>query len=250
MEIIEFLNSNKIIFKENVPLEKITGMNLPGTLPVVAYPNSIAQLTILYKFILELQCSYEILGQLTNTYLCSYFKRDIVVITTNVRDLIRKNSIITVGCGYNLTKLARELAHQGIAGYEGLVGIPGTVGAAAINNSGAFTSSMSELVKDVHIIDKTGKEFDFTNKELGYSTRHSILKGNSFGLLVSVSLDISKLASPEELQHRIDHFSSIRKLKIDGSRKSLGSIIRGDTIQRLWDNHRIAFGILYSLSNT
>lgn len=149
----EFLTTHTILFKENMPLSKLTGMNIQGTLPVVAYPDSISKLSELYLFVISKKYSYDVLGGLSNTYLSNNYYRDIVIITTRVRDLNRRgDGNFRVGCGYNLTKLSKEFSNQGISGYEGFIGIPGTVGAAAINNSGAFNSSMSKVVRDIEVL--------------------------------------------------------------------------------------------------
>lgn len=240
MHIKKFLEENNIPYSVDEPLHKVTGMNLPGKISILARPINVCQLSLLYNYIIENQISYEILGGLSNTYLCSFFDRDIVVRTINVKEIIRGDKEICVGCGCNLTQLSKELSREGVAGFEGLIGIPGTVGAAAINNSGAFDSVMSDLVKGVTIITKQGVELFLSNKELHYSTRNSVLKGNDFGVLLSVTIDVSKHADPQIISDKIVRYTSIRRRDIDGKRKSLGSIISGHTIQNIWRENKIA----------
>lgn len=144
---IGFLKTNEIYYKENVQLSELSGMNVQGLLPIVAYPNSMSQLANLYIEVVRRNITYDILAGLTNTYLSNGYFRDIVIMTTKVKEKIRENEDrVWVGCGYSLTKISNEFSREGIAGYEGFVGIPGTIGAAAINNSGAFNSSMSKVV--------------------------------------------------------------------------------------------------------
>lgn len=240
MEIFQFLEENKIDYKTNVLLSALTGMNISGTIPILAKPNTIEQLRFLYSYVCDSQYSFDIVGGLTNTYLSSSFYRDVLIQTTKVKDVIIGQDSITVGCGYNLTKLSKELCNDEVAGYEGFVGIPGTIGAAAINNTGAFTSVMSDVVLSVTIIDTDGNTHKFSNQDMQYQTRSSFLKGRHFGVLLSVDLDISKKSVKEEIEKKVKAYTNIRKLDIDGNRKSLGSIIAGHTLPLLWKEHNVA----------
>ena len=237
----DFLMQKQIPYKESVMIGQLTGMNQKGTLPLVVYPDSINKLKNLMIEIWERGINYDILGGLSNTYLCESYYRDIVIITTYVRDYIHQYKSILIGCGYNLTKLSNELSNEGIAGYEGFIGIPGTVGAAAINNSGAFTSSMSKVVLGILLLNEKGDE-EFLNKEqLQYNTRNSLLKRNlKRGVVLAVTLDISKKTDTKSLIEKINMFKKIRKEKIDGKRKSLGSIFVSSTLHNLYKHHRIA----------
>lgn len=235
-----YLEQQGIAYKECIPIKQITGMNQKGIIPLVAYPDSIEKLEILGREILRRNLSFDILGGLTNTYLCESYKRDIVVITTKVQDINFYKASICVGCGYNLTKLSKELSAKGIAGYEGFIGIPGTVGAAAINNSGAFSSSMSKVVVGVNILTKWGGRF-VSNTDLQYKTRSSMLKKNtSEDVVLSVLLSTANKENIESLKHKINEISQCRKSHVDGKRKSLGSVFVAPTLKELHDHHKFA----------
>lgn len=240
MEIYQFLKESNIEYKTDVLLSSLTGMNITGSIPILAKPDSIEKLRLLYQFVISGKYSFDVIGGLTNTYLCSTYIRDIVIQTTKVRDIITNDKNIVVGCGYSLTLLSKELCQKAITGYEGFVGIPGTIGAAAINNSGAFTSVMSDVVRSVTIINKNGELVTYSNADMLFATRESLLKKKDFGVLLSVELDISKKDTKENVETRMSQYTTIRKRDIDGNRKSLGSIIAGHTLPLLWNEHKIA----------
>lgn len=227
----------------------LTGMNQNGIIPIVSYPDSVASLLQLFNEIKKRNLSFEVLGGNTNTYLCNSFYRDIVIITTKMKDLTYFDSTIEVACGYNLTKLSKELSNKGISGYEGFIGIPGTVGAAAINNSGAFNSCMSKVVKSIKYLNtETGNIESINNKELKYNTRTSILKGSNNIIVISVILDTSFHDNKDSINRKIEINSAYRKKNIDGKRKSLGSIFVSTSSKYLYDNHKTAF-ILKKICN-
>lgn len=237
---IPYLNNEKIFYKQNVSLAALTGMYQEGILPLVVYPNSKDKIKSLIAEIKSRNLSYDILGGLSNTYLCSTYSRDVVIVTTKMKDIRYEKASVYVDCGYSLTKISRELSSKGITGYEGFVGIPGTIGAAAINNSGALGSSMHKVVKSVHLIDEYGTEQVMSTEDLCYSTRSSILKGAAGFVVLEVELDTSHFDELSKIQERILNGSIYRKTVVDGKRKSLGTVFVASTMKELQERHRIA----------
>lgn len=64
-----------------------------------------------------------------------------------------QDSNIICGAGLALAKAVSESVKNGLAGLEWAAGIPGTVGGAICNNSGAFGGSMADIVENVEILD-------------------------------------------------------------------------------------------------
>lgn len=56
---------------------------------------------------------------------------------------------VTAGGGLGLARLLSFCAERGLAGLDGLAGIPGSVGGAVVTNAGSFGVSMGERVSDV-----------------------------------------------------------------------------------------------------
>lgn len=237
MRLEEFLISNNIQFKRNVPLSELTGMNLNGYLNLVARPSSTEQLKMLYQFLISKNLSYEIVGGLTNTYLCEGFTRDIIIQTDNIQEVKWSQDEVEVSSGYNFNKLAIEISRLGRANYEGFIGIPGTVGAAAINNSGAFGADVSKVLKCATILTPNGKEIALSNDDFSYGPRYSKLKNYNFGVLLTVTLDISNRCSQEVIDSKIAKIREDRKQRKEWDRKSLGSIFVGKSIASVWQTH-------------
>jgi len=62
-----------------------------------------------------------------------------------------KNNRIFVGSGLSLMKLVNESVKHNLTGLEWAAGIPGTVGGAIANNTGAYRKCMADVVKEVEI---------------------------------------------------------------------------------------------------
>ncbi|MDE7397265.1 MAG: UDP-N-acetylmuramate dehydrogenase [Muribaculum sp.] len=66
---------------------------------------------------------------------------------------------------------------RGLYGAENLSGIPGEVGASAIQNIGAYGVEAKDLIESVKLLDRTNMEtVALPASELGYDYRHSIFK--------------------------------------------------------------------------
>lgn len=238
----QFLEINGIDYNVEVAKQSLTGMMSKEILPIVSYPNTLHKFKSLMSYLTENSFSYEVIGALTNTYLAEGFRRDILIKTTKMKGVkYGENEAVIAECGCNLTKLSREFSAQAIAGYEGLVGIPGTVGGAVVNNSGGFGSSMDKVVKRVLVLEN-GMECWINNNEMGYDTRSSALKrGERHAVVLAVELDISHKRLQYEIDKNLENFAKFRKRWIDGTRKSLGSVFCADSLSELVRRNRVKF---------
>ena len=85
----------------------------------------------------------------------------------------------TIGAGENWDDFVALTIERGFAGLETLSGIPGTVGAAPIQNIGAYGHEVSEFITRVRTYDRVAKAIrTFTNQECEFEYRSSIFKKN------------------------------------------------------------------------
>jgi UDP-N-acetylmuramate dehydrogenase len=86
---------------------------------------------------------------------------------------------LTIGAGENWDDFVALTLERGFAGLETLSGIPGTVGAAPIQNIGAYGHEVSEFITRVRTYDRVAKAIrTFTNQECEFEYRSSIFKRN------------------------------------------------------------------------
>ncbi len=84
---------------------------------------------------------------------------------------------LTIGAGQNWDEFVAISIARGFAGLETLSGIPGTVGAAPIQNIGAYGHEVSEFITRVRTYDRVEKKLrTFTNSECDFSYRSSKFK--------------------------------------------------------------------------
>ena len=92
-------------------------------------------------------------------------------------ELKRGKAIVTAGAGESWDIIVARAVENNWAGIECLSGIPGTVGAAPVQNIGAYGQSVGEAVQSVEVVDsRDGTRVTFNNAQCGFGYRTSILK--------------------------------------------------------------------------
>lgn len=107
---------------------------------------------------------------------------------------------LSIGAGENWDEFVALTLQRGFAGLETLSGIPGTVGAAPIQNIGAYGHEVSEFITRVRTYDRQARELKtFTNSECGFEYRSSIFKkhpGRYVILEVQFQLRMGEMTEP------------------------------------------------------
>ena len=104
-----------------------------------------------------------------------------------------------IEAGVDWDGFVADAVDQGYAGVEALSGIPGLVGAAPIQNIGAYGQELSQTVDRVRVLDRTtGRVVELDRAECGFSYRDSVFKGSEryVVLAVALSLERSRLGGP------------------------------------------------------
>ena len=108
---------------------------------------------------------------------------------------------IRVGAGMVWDELVEETLHRGWYGLENLTLIPGEVGAAAVQNIGAYGVEAKDFISQVHLLDMlTLEETTMTREQLCYGYRYSALKSKELWgryAVLSVVLELSKTFTPQ-----------------------------------------------------
>ncbi|MDQ5957286.1 MAG: UDP-N-acetylmuramate dehydrogenase [Patescibacteria group bacterium] len=119
---------------------------------------------------------YFILGSGSNILFKNKFF-DGLVIKNDINYLVENDDNLEVGSGYFWDNLVKYSVENNIYGFENLSYIPGTVGAAPVQNIGAYGAEVSNLIVSVNCLDTdTLEEVSFTNSQAEFAYRESIFK--------------------------------------------------------------------------
>ena len=90
--------------------------------------------------------------------------------------------IVSAGAGVVWDNLVESTVNNGLGGLENLSLIPGLVGAAAVQNIGAYGVEVKDAIEKIRAISLTdGSVREFTNGECRFGYRDSIFKGELRG---------------------------------------------------------------------
>jgi len=106
-----------------------------------------------------------------------------------------KNIILEIGSGENWHKLVMYAVKKNWGGIENLVYIPGTVGAAPVQNIAAYGQNFSDVFVSLDAINlKTGEKFIFSKDDCQFEYRNSRFKLRDFGkfFITAVRIQLSK----------------------------------------------------------
>lgn len=103
--------------------------------------------------------------------------------------------LVTAGAGENWDSFVSECVKRGLYGLENLSGIPGTVGAAPVQNIGAYGVEAKDSVVSVEALDtNTGAVRNFSNTDCRFVYRDSFFKtaeGKNY-IIMSVTFRLKK----------------------------------------------------------
>lgn len=120
--------------------------------------------------------SFLVIGEGTNLVLPENISSSVVQPKINFIEQINEYEI-KVGSGVNWTTLVKYCLQHNMFGFENLIDIPGSVGAAPVQNIGAFGVEISKFIKAVDCIDLVnGDQIILSQQQCEFSYRSSIFQ--------------------------------------------------------------------------
>ena len=165
------------------------------------------------------------LGEATNVVLPNYF--DGIVIKTIFSDTnYISKSEVSVGSSVNWDSFVGWTLDNNLPGLENLTLIPGSVGAAPIQNIGAYGIEVCDFIKSVRFFDlMTNSIKEFNNAECKFGYRASIFQNMQI-IILSVTFEF--LPKPININYKsIQNYIENNKIdKSSLSPKTLSSIVK------------------------
>jgi UDP-N-acetylmuramate dehydrogenase len=150
-----------IPYREGEPLSRHTTMGVGGPAAVMAFPRTARELQAALRLRAELGVPHRILGGGSNLVAVDEGLDELVVDTEALRAVtIREDGSVTAEAGANLIGTVVKCGRAGWRGLESAVGIPGSVGGAAVMNAGAYGFSISEVMREIVVYDEAGERMD------------------------------------------------------------------------------------------
>jgi UDP-N-acetylmuramate dehydrogenase len=138
------------------------------------------------------------------------------------KNIFLDGSEIICGPGVGINSLCNFAEEHRLGHAEFLVGIPGTVGGAVYQNAGAYSKSISVILKGIECMDSLGRIEHLDKKDIHFAYRHSGLKGK---IIISVRLKL-KRCKPQIIRKNTDRYLGLRLLSQDYTAPSAGCVFK------------------------
>jgi UDP-N-acetylmuramate dehydrogenase len=110
-----------------------------------------------------------------------------------------KTCTFRIGAGKNWDDVVKKTVEMNLTGIEALSGIPGTAGAAPVQNIGAYGQEIRETLQTVEAYDiRNGQFVELTNDDCNFSYRNSIFRSSEFKRYVITSITLRLFKSPPQ----------------------------------------------------
>ena len=143
---------------------------------------------------------------------------------------------VELGAGCMMPRAALDCARQGLAGLEFGIGVPGTLGASVYGNAGAFGTEIADVLIDCTVLTPGGELRSLDNAGCGFLYRHSRLKDELRGHVVTGARLRVRPGDAAEVRATTDAIQAQRKASQPFGVRSLGSVFKnppGDAAGRL-----------------
>lgn len=168
-------NGGKLRFREN--LAKHSSINIGGLAGAWYEPRDKDELCKVIRILRDNGVRHCTLGKGTNVLLPD---GDVDIVFINLAGKVFTDKTfdglyVTAGAGEKLSALIKEAAIRDLAGLEGLIGIPGTVGGALFMNSG-YLAEISDFLVRTKVIDEKGEIITLDKSDIKFRYRGSTFK--------------------------------------------------------------------------
>jgi UDP-N-acetylmuramate dehydrogenase len=179
---------------------ELTSLRVGGAIDWVISPETEAQAARLVYALEEAGINWRALGSGSNVLADDGAHHYIVVSLKELKGEARfEGERVSVSAGYSLPRLCIDAGRRGLAGIEGLGGIPGTVGGALWMNAGAYGHEIGTVTEVVRVA-RGGRVVEVAGHEVQWNYRHTSFREGE--LLLGATLHL-RPDDPEKIGARM-----------------------------------------------
>lgn len=222
-ELIKISDENRI--SENVPLKNHTTFRVGGAARYFIEVAGEEELSSLIRYFNKNAVPYYLLGNGSNLLVGDKgFDGVILSLRAHMSDIKADGKRITCQAGALLSTVAMTACKNSLCGMEFASGIPGTIGGAVVMNAGAYGGEISQILKEVTVVNADGDIEVLPASELKLSYRMSIFKEKP--LICTRAVFELEAGDENAIRARMEQLKEERKLKQPLEYPSAGSTFK------------------------
>ena len=140
---------------------------------------------------------------------------------------------VEAGAGVRMSRMAKQCADHGLTGVEFMATVPGDVGGGVAMNAGAFGQQVSDSLRRIEIVQRSGKPESIAAEALEMGYRRTQLPTGS--LVISAEFELTQ-DEPESIRQRMRDMRERRSASQPLAQANCGSVFKnpeGDYAARL-----------------
>jgi UDP-N-acetylmuramate dehydrogenase len=224
-----------LALRRAVALADYTTWRVGGPAQWFAEPDSSGQLQALLQWAQAEGLEARVIGAGSNLLVSDSGLEGLTLCNRRLQgaELDASEGLIEAQAGEPIPSLARRAARSGLSGLEWSVGIPGTVGGAAVMNAGAQGGCTADVLESITVIEphRPDHPFELSNRELKFAYRHSRLQEEPL-VVLSARFRLQAGHDPSELSRRTSANLHSRTSTQPYQQPSCGSVFRNPDPQK------------------
>lgn len=202
---------------------ELTSLRVGGAIDWVISPETEEQAAIVVHALDEADVAWRALGSGSNILADDADHHYVVVSLKELKGEAHfDGERVSVSAGYSLPRLCIDAGRRGLAGIEGLGGIPGTVGGALWMNAGAYGHEIGTVTEVVRVA-RGGRVVEVPGSEIKWDYRHTSFREGE--LLLGATLHLSP-DDPAQIGARMKEAKQKRMATQPHSSRSAGCFFK------------------------
>lgn len=208
-------------------MSKYTSFRAGGKAAALVEVENKEQLKAVLRFADEENIPHLLIGNGSNTLFKDSGYQGLVIKLGDYFNYLAEESDtrLRIGASMLLSTAAKMALEESLTGMEFASGIPGSIGGAMFMNAGAYGGEMKDIVASVHAVSPDGiEEKDFTNEEMQFGYRSSILQQNGW-IATDVTFNLTT-GNKDEIAAQMKDLNARRNAKQPVNYPSAGSTFK------------------------
>lgn len=218
----------KNLIQRKTELKGFTYYKIGGKADYYAAPHTREDLREIKDFLLKEKLPYFVLGLGSNVLIPDEGIPGLVIHLNKLNlhlDFNSQSSSLIAGCSVPLIQALRLCMREGLAGFERLVGIPGSIGGIVYMNAGTHLGEVQDILfhlTTLRLSDLSEKTYKRSQMKFSYRRQHFLAQDE---IIYEASFSVQK-EEPASIQKKIQELLEQRKAKQPIEKPSCGSVFK------------------------
>ena len=165
-----------------------------------------------------------VLGNASNLIVKDGGIRGLVMILTDMQELVIEGNHLKAASGVALIEASRQAAAAGLTGLEFACGIPGSIGGAIYMNAGAYGGEVKDVISQVEVVTRDGQLKTYAGADCDFSYRHSRFQEGD-EVILGVTFDLAP-GDQSAIDAKVAELTHLRQSKQPLEYPSCGSVFK------------------------